>query len=176
MLIAALIIFILISDVVLILILRKPAEMHISRELLISAKPEVIFPHINNSQKANAWMPWHAEDPHLKMEFSGPPEGVGSTSSWNSKGRMGTGNAVVTESISNKTVKTKLTYVKPMTMSQLAEVSLTAASNGTIVRWSVTGKNNFIGRAMCLFINMDKMVGGSFEKGLSNLKNIVEAK
>jgi hypothetical protein len=27
---------------------------------------------------------------------------------------------------------------------------------------------------MCLFINMDRMVGGQFEQGLSNMKNVVE--
>jgi hypothetical protein len=37
------------------------------------------------------------------------------------------------------------------------------------------GKNNFIGRAVCLFMDMDKMVGGEFEKGLNQLKSIVEA-
>ena len=41
--------------------------------------------------------------------------------------------------------------------------------------WSMSGKNNFLARAMCLFMNMDKMVGGDFEKGLANLKAIAEA-
>jgi hypothetical protein len=37
------------------------------------------------------------------------------------------------------------------------------------------GKNGFVERAICLFMNMDDMVGGDFEKGLANLKSIVEA-
>jgi hypothetical protein len=36
------------------------------------------------------------------------------------------------------------------------------------------GKNNFIAKAICLFMNMDKMVGGQFEKGLASMKSIVE--
>ena len=28
---------------------------------------------------------------------------------------------------------------------------------------------------MCLFMNMDKMVGGEFEKGLAQMKSITEA-
>jgi len=28
---------------------------------------------------------------------------------------------------------------------------------------------------MCLFMDMDKMVGGQFEKGLTNMKSVVEA-
>lgn len=111
------------------------------------------------------------------MIYSGPPEGVGSKSNWDSNGQMVTGEAEVIESIPNQVVKTKLTYTRPMEMSQMAEVSLTPSADGqTLVKWSVSGKNTFIGRLMCVFINMDKMVGAQFEKGLTNLKKLVEVK
>jgi hypothetical protein len=38
----------------------------------------------------------------------------------------------------------------------------------------MTGRNNFVAKAMCLFMNMDKMIGGQFEKGLASMKMIVE--
>ena len=47
--------------------------------------------------------------------------------------------------------------------------------NQTLVTWTMTGHNNFIGKAICLFMNMDTMVGGQFEKGLQNMKSVVEA-
>ena len=153
----------------------QPSEMYIVREIFIKAPSEKIFPFINNSQKANSWMPWQESDPGAIMKYSGPEEGVGSTSSWDSPGKMGTGKAEVVESVPNQTVKTKLTYTKPMNMSQMAEVSLTPSADGTIVKWSVKGNNTFLGRLMCVFMNMDKMVGGQFEKGLTKLKNQVEA-
>jgi len=59
-------------------------------------------------------------------------------------------------------------------MSQVAEISLTPSNDGTVVRWSVKGKNSFVGRLFCLFMNMEKMVGGQFEKGLMKLKSKVE--
>jgi len=37
------------------------------------------------------------------------------------------------------------------------------------------GHNNFVSRAICLFMNQDKMLGGYFEKGLANLKAVAEA-
>ena len=152
----------------------KPSEMVISRELLMNATPANLFPYLNNSKKMNDWMPWADEDPGVQMIYSGPAEGVGSTSSWDSKGKMGTGNAVIVESVINRSVKTQLTYQKPMQMSQLAEMTLTPSTNGTIVSWSVTGEHKFIGRLFCVFVNMDKMVGGNFEKGLAKLKTLVE--
>lgn len=153
----------------------QPNEMTIAREITVNATPEVIFPFINNSEKADAWMPWHESDPAMKIAYSGPTEGVGSKSNWTSTGDMGTGEALVVESIPNQTVKTQLTYTKPMEMSQLAEITLTAKDNGqTLVRWSVSGKNNFISKIFGVLMNVEKMVGTEFEKGLLKLKMSVE--
>jgi len=152
----------------------QPPTMDISRELLIKASPETLFPYINNSKKADSWMPWSETDPEVKTTYSGPEEGIGSTSSWTSPGQMGDGKAVVVESRANQVVKTQLNYTKPMVMSQLSEMTLTPTNDGTIVKWRVTGEQPFIGRLFCLVFNMEKTVGGEFEKGLNKLKSTVE--
>jgi len=38
----------------------------------------------------------------------------------------------------------------------------------------MTGRKNFIAKAVHLFMNMDKMIGGQFEKGLAQMKSVVE--
>jgi hypothetical protein len=151
----------------------KSGEMHVSREILISAAPEALFPYINNSQKSYEWMPWAEGDPDMEIKYTGPLEGTGSKSTWNGK-QMGEGSSEVVESIPNQVVKTKLEYTKPFQMSQLAEVSLTPTTNGTIVKWSVSGHNNYFFRLISIFVNCDKMIGGEFEKGLNKLKSIAE--
>ncbi len=170
-------IFISIVVVFLVYVSFLPNEMIIVREITLNATPEVIFPHINNSEKADAWMPWHESDPEMKIAYSGPEEGIGSKSSWTSTGDMGTGEALVVESVPNQTVKIQLTYTKPMEMSQLAEISLIPTEGGgTLVRWSVSGKNNFISKIFGVLMNVEKMVGSEFEKGLLKLKSTVETK
>jgi len=37
------------------------------------------------------------------------------------------------------------------------------------------GNKNFMTKAIHLFMNMDKMIGDQFEKGLADMKSIVEA-
>ena len=160
----------------LIYVALKPADYLISRQLEIKASPEALFPWINNSRKTNQWMPWAALDPAMKMSFNGPEEGVGAESRWESSGKMGVGSAVVVESVPPRTVKTRLDYWKPFRMTQEAEMAIVPAKDGSVVTWSVRGKNNFVGRLMCVFVNMDKMVGGSFETGLANLKALAEKK
>ena len=44
----------------------------------------------------------------------------------------------------------------------------------TEVTWAMSGKKNFISKAFCMFMDMDKMVGGDFEKGLASMKKIAE--
>ena len=40
--------------------------------------------------------------------------------------------------------------------------------------WSMEGRNNLMGKAFSIFMNMDKMIGGDFEKGLGSLKTVAE--
>ena len=153
----------------------QPSEYTIAREIVVHAAPDAVFPYINDSKLTNEWMPWRDLDPSVQMSFSGPTAGVGSVSSWTSTGKMGVGKAEVFSSTFNQSVKTQLTYTEPMEMSQVAEISLTPTTNGTTVTWKVTGSNNLIGRVFCLVMNMDKVVGGEFEKGLVKLKTTVES-
>ncbi len=152
----------------------QPADYTIVREINVKASPEKIFPYLNNTKLGDQWGPWTEIDPQAKMVHSGPEEGAGAKTSWDSPGQMGTGSATVTESVPNQKVSIKLEYSKPMAMQQDAEYTVRQAGNESVVAWKVTGKNTFPGRVVCLFMNMDKMVGGMFEKGLGNLKAIVE--
>lgn len=166
----------LLSIVLAILIIaafRSP-DYTIAREIVIAAPAEKIFPHLNNQKLAESWGPWLDVDPQAKMSYSGPDEGVGSRASWDSSSQLGTGSATIVESVPNDRVLIKLEYTKPMSMTQDSTYAIKASGDQSVVTWSVTGKQAYLGRVMCLFMDMDKMVGGMFEKGLTKLKATVE--
>src|SRR4051812_22680914 len=96
----------------------KPPGYDISREISINAPAEKIFPYLNNSKLAEQWGPWTEVDPQAKMIYSGSDEGVGSRTSWDSPGQLGTGSATIVESVANERVGIKLEYTKPMNMNQ----------------------------------------------------------
>ncbi len=156
----------------------KPSEYLIKRDVMINAKPDAIFPFLISMKNADKWMPWKEQDPKVQNTYSGPEEGIGSISSWNSPGQMGTGKAEVIGVIPNQSVKTKITYTKPMEMNQDSEFVLTPMGDATKMTWAVTGNQPFFARLMCtlMFMNMDKYVGRMFEKGLNKLKMTVEGK
>jgi hypothetical protein len=72
-------------------------------------------------------------------------------------------------------IRFNLEFLKPMAGTSTAEFTFKPEGDQTTVTWSMSGKNNFIAKAICLFMNMDTMVGGKFEEGLVAMKSIVEA-
>jgi hypothetical protein len=152
-----------------------PEDYVISREITIQASADQIFPFLNSQKLADQWMPWNELDPESRTTYSGPETGIGAVGNWAGGKYMGTGSATITESILNQKVVYRLEYTEPHAMVQEATYLLKPVEGGTKVTWQVTGKNNFISRAMCVFVNMDKLVGSNFEKGLSNLKTLVES-
>lgn len=166
----------LILTVFIVIAALKPAEYLIQRDVLINAKPDAIFQLLVSPKNADQWMPWKEQDPQVQITYSGPEEGMGSISSWDSPGQMGTGKAEVVGVIPNQSVKTKITYTRPMEMNQDSDFVLTPMGDSTQMTWTVTGSQPFFARLMCtlMFMNMDKYVGGMFEKGLNKLKLIVE--
>jgi hypothetical protein len=152
----------------------KSPEYEITREIAINASAEKIFPYLNNSKLGEQWGPWLDIDPATKMTYAGPDEGVGSVASWTGGAKLGTGSATIVESVANQRVGIKIEYTEPMVMVQDSEYLLAPQGEGQLVTWRVKGTNSFVGRLMCLFMDMDKEVGGMFDKGLEKLKALVE--
>lgn len=45
----------------------------------------------------------------------------------------------------------------------------------TEVTWAMAGDSNFVAKVFGVFMNMDKAIGGDFERGLASLKALSEA-
>jgi hypothetical protein len=82
----------------------------------------------------------------------------------------------ILESRPGELVRMKLEFFKPFAATNTAEFTFKPAGDGTAVTWSMSGQNNFLARAICVFVNMDKMVGGMFEQGLAQMKTVVEGR
>ncbi len=169
----------LISVVVLVIgfagyVATLPDDFRYSRSLAIKASPEVIFEKINNPKKMAEWSPWKELDPNGTFSYEGEESGIGAISKWSGNADLGEGIYTIIDSIPYRTVIIKLDFIRPMTASNQAEFSLTPEGEQTLVTWSMYGKNNFIGKAMGLIFNCEKMLGDMFDKGLNNLKTISE--
>lgn len=153
----------------------QPDDFRVTRSLAINAAPEAIFKHVNNLKLWDAWSPWAKLDPQATNSFSGPDEGVGAQMKWSGNMKVGVGGMTIVESAAPQTVKFRLDFEKPMRATNQAEFTFQAANGQTTVVWSMSGKNNFMGKAMNIVMKCDKMVGGQFEQGLAALKKVSEA-
>jgi hypothetical protein len=152
----------------------QPSEYRVARSATIAAPAPAVFAQVNDFHNWEGWSPWANLDPNAKATFEGPKAGTGAVFNWSGNDKVGEGRMTLTESRPAELIRIKLDFVKPMEGTSVAEFSFTPQGDRTAVTWSMSGHNNFIARAICLFMNMDKMLGGEFEKGLANLKAVVE--
>ena len=152
----------------------QPSEFRIVRSATISAPAPAVFAQVNDFHNWEAWSPWAKVDPAMKQAYEGPPAGTGAIYTWAGNDQVGEGRMTLTESRPSDLIRIKLEFLKPFAATNTAEFTFKPEGNQTVVTWSMTGKNNFIAKAVHLFMNMDKMVGGDFEKGLAQLKSVAE--
>jgi len=153
----------------------QPSEFRIVRSATISAPAPAVFAQVNDFHNWEAWSPWAKLDPAAKTTFEGPSAGTGAIFRWAGNDKIGEGSMTITESRPSDLIRIKLEFLKPFAAINTTEFTFKPEGNQTAVTWSMAGKNNFIAKAVCLFMNMDKAVGGQFEKGLVNMKWVVEA-
>jgi hypothetical protein len=158
-----------------VVVAMQPAAFRIERKATIAAPDSVVFAQVNDFHRWDAWSPWAKLDPVMKQTYEGSPAGVGAVYSWAGNKDVGEGRMTITESTPNSLIRIKLEFLKPFATSNTTEFTFTPAGDQTSVTWAMTGQNNFIAKAFGLFMNMDKMIGGDFEKGLAQMKTAVEA-
>jgi uncharacterized protein YndB with AHSA1/START domain len=171
-------ILIIIASVIVVFVIvvsLQPSGFRVTRSATVSTPAAVVFALVNDLHEWEAWSPWEKMDPALKKTFEGPSAGTGASYSWAGNKKVGEGRMTITESRPGELIRIKLEFLKPFRATNTAEFAFKFEGNQTSVTWSMSGKNNFMGNAMHLFMNFDKMIGGDFEKGLVQLKLVAEA-
>ena len=156
------------------LIVAQPASYKVVRSTTINAPQAEVFALINDFHGWDKWSPWAKLDPNMKTTYSGAGSGPGAAYHWVGNNDVGEGRMTITESKPGELVRMKLDFLKPFPSTSTAEFALKPEGSGTALTWTMLGKANFMMKCMGLIMNCDKMVGGQFEQGLTNLRSIVE--
>ena len=160
----------------LVVVWSQPDNYRLTRETLIAAPAAAVFAQVNDLQKWDNWSPWAKVDPNAKVTFSGPQSGVGASFKWDGNEKVGAGTMTITESKPNERIATRTDFVKPFAGSSNSDFIFSEQGGRTNVIWTMSGTHNFIGKAMCLVMGMESMVGPDFERGLAQLKQVAEKK
>jgi hypothetical protein len=161
--------------VFLIVVALQPSDFKVERSATLRAPAPAAFAQVNDFQNWQAWSPWEKVDPQIKRQYEGPKAGMGAVYAWQGNKDVGEGRMTITDSKPAELVRIKLEFFEPFAANNTAEFSFKPAGpDSTAVTWTMTGQNNFLSKAICMFMDMDKMVGGMFEQGLAQMKTTVE--
>jgi len=158
-----------------IVVALQPSEYRVARSTTVSAPAPDVFAQVNDFRNWEGWSPWAKLDPAAKSTFEGPPSGQGAVFTWSGNDKIGEGRMTLTESRPAELVRIKVDFVKPFAGTSTSQFAFKPEGNQTAITWSTSGQHNFISKAICMFMNMDKMLGGEMEKGLAQMKSVAEA-
>jgi len=157
-----------------IVVAQQPRTFRVVRNTTIAAPPAAVFVRVNDLHEWEAWSPWQKIDPAMTQTYDGPPAGVGSSMWWSGDKKVGQGRMTITESRPDDFVRLRLEFIRPFKATNNVEFTLQPQADQTLVTWAMTGERNFFFKAFGLFMSMEKMVGGDFERGLAQLKSVTE--
>ena len=161
---------------ILVMAALKPPRFRVHRSTVIDATPERIFPLIADFRKWRSWSPWEGLDPDLKRTYEGAETGRGAVYRWDGNKQAGAGRMEITEATPPRRVVIDLAFTRPFEARNTTEFDLAGHGEATEVTWTMHGPQPFMFRVMSVFMSMDKMVGGDFERGLAGLKAVAEGR
>lgn len=150
-----------------------PASYRVERSTVIAAPPEVVYGYVSRLSSMKEWGPWQEMDKDQVQSIEGTDGTVGAVWKWEGD-TVGIGMQTLTALEPNKSVRAELKFLEPMESVSTATYDLEAMGDSTMLTWGMEGENGFMGKIMGVFMDMDKMIGPDFEKGLATLKGLAE--
>ena len=156
-----------------------PGKVHVERSLVMKANAETTFQQVNNLKNWGKWSPWHQLDPKMQITYAGPEAGAGASYSWISEhDQVGCGKLTIQESQQNQFIRSAKEFDGMGT--SYATNKFESVTDGTKVTWGMDSDTNempwaFYVPSKYMNLFMDDMLGKDFEKGLENLKTVVES-
>jgi hypothetical protein len=166
--------YIIIGIVLLYVILAfaGPKSVKIERQVMINQPSSLVKEKLGDFKFFHEkWNPWTAKDPNMKVEYSGTPGEVGHHYAWEGNDEVGSG-AMTIKGYNGDTLLQDFSF-KGEGNSKTYYI-LDDKGEATNVTWGMAFDVGFFHRPPMLFMNMDKMLGDEYDKGLTALKNELE--
>ena len=144
------------------------ATYTVERSRTVDAPPERVRALIEDFHAWPRWSPWEGLDPAMERSYGGPPSGPGATYAWSGNRKAGRGRMEMV-AVEPQRVEVALHFEKPFRSDNETLFLLEPRDRGTQVTWRMTGPRPLAMRLVGPLLNMDKLVGRDFERGLEQL-------
>jgi hypothetical protein len=145
------------------------ATYTVERSRPVAASPERLRALIEDFHEWPRWSPWEDIDPTMQRTYGGPTSGAGSTYAWSGNRKAGSGRMELL-SVDDRRIDIALHFDKPFRSDNDLTFLLEPVTGGTHVTWRITGPRPLFMRLAGPLMNMDKLVGKDFERGLDRLE------
>jgi hypothetical protein len=157
-----------------VIVALQPSRFRIARQTSVGAPASAVFALVDDLHRWEAWNPWQKVDPNVQNTYSGAESGPGASFAWAGNEDVGKGRMTIVDSRPGELVRIRLEFLEPYAATNTAEFTFEPQGDRTLVTWAMSGENSFLGKAIGLVMDMDRMIGDQFEKGLADLKAIAE--
>ena len=162
---------------VLIVALFVKKEYAVERDITIEKPKYEVFEYVKYLKNQDNFSKWATMDPAMIKEFRGTDGTVGFVSAWESENPdVGKGEQEIMKITEGARIDYEIRFLEPFEATDNAYMTTESVNDSlTKVSWGFNGKMNYPMNLMLLFMDMEKMLGGDLETGLTNLKGVLES-
>jgi effector-binding domain-containing protein len=157
------------------LAIYEPNDVTVSRTTLIKAPSAAIIYQIARFSNWHKWSTLPGNDTSARITLEGTDGDAGSKLNWiGDDGTIGAGHFSITD-VNDTMMRYTFNVVKPGTLIADGYISAIDTDDYTRVTWTFHKHFDFFENAVLVVFNLDKYMGGDFEKSLANLKKLIES-
>lgn len=148
--------------------------MKIEKSVKVKNSPGVVYEYLKFTRNQDNFSVWNMADPNMKKSYEGTDGTVGFIYRWDSAVKnVGAGEQEITAMENGKSIDYAIRFSRPMKNTGKTKFQITGSADGyTSVDWIFDSPSKF---PMSLFSPIFKrMLGKDLEKGLQNLRVILE--
>lgn len=150
-----------------------PSRAIVERSIDIDRPPAEVYAVLDSFERFNEWSPWFAADPDAVYTYTGPSRGVGARQAWKGNSAVGEGSQTITASLPVQQIDIALAFGdQPPALSRY---TLQARDGGTHLIWRFEAELGMNPLMRWFGLMFDRMIGGDYETGLSQLKRLLES-
>jgi uncharacterized protein YndB with AHSA1/START domain len=148
----------------------------VEREITINKPKQEVFDYIKYLKNQDNYSKWAMMDPAMKKTYTGTDATVGFVSAWASEKKdVGVGEQEIKKITDGERLDFELRFKVPFESTEQAYMTTETVGEGqTKVKWGFNGHMPYPMNFMCLFMNMEEMIGADLSTGLTNLKTVLE--
>ncbi|MEA5099853.1 MAG: SRPBCC family protein [Bacteroidales bacterium] len=166
---------IIVVPLVIAIFLKK--EYSVERDIIINKPKAEVFEYVKYLRNQQYYSKWDSMDPNMKKEYRGEDAKVGFVYIWDSKlDSVGAGEQEIKNIIEGEKIEYELRFLRPFESTEQSYLKTEIiGETQTKVTWAFSGKVSYPFNFSLLFMNIEKMIAGDLEIGLSNLKKVLES-